>query len=181
MSLQHRLTAKPRLLREYSTQSWMYMPAWSPSSRAGGMGKARKTEDRPEPEQLAPTPSRGWLWCVDSDRSQRPVMQDGCETSVPPGSCCTTKATPIGCQHHGCAPRASCMYGEWASSLLMVAGNVSTPLSSPISSHLPPRLWVLLACHGCYRPGPIGSMGQRCSDLLHSRQPTSTTLYWPDM
>lgn len=56
--------------------------------------KDKKTRDRLEPEQVAPTPSPGWLRGVDSDRSQRLVMQDGCETSVPPGSCCATPATP---------------------------------------------------------------------------------------
>lgn len=95
-----------------------YLPPRLPSSsRAERMCRENKIKDRLEREQVAPTPSPGWPWGVDSDRSQRLVMQDGCGTSVPPGSCCTTPpVTPINthsCTHHAFVSRASCTAGVW--------------------------------------------------------------------
>lgn len=114
MSLRHRLTPKTRLLGAYSTRYWMYLLARSPSSSAGEDGKGQKDKRPSRTGASGPYPLSGWLWAVDSDRSQRPVMQDGCETSVPTGSCCTTPATPTACPHHAFVARTPCTFGRRA-------------------------------------------------------------------
>lgn len=59
--------------------------------------------------------------------------------------------------------------------VFMFVANLSAPPSSPISPYPSSKLRVLLVYHGCYRPGPIGSMSQRSATFVtinkHDRCP----------
>lgn len=111
----HVSTVSPDWLRpdlsERIQDSALIIPVGSVAFLEGGRGGGKDRRQSRPPRTGAnppPSPSHGWLWGVDSDRSQRPVMQDGCETTVPPGSCRTTPATPRTCPHHAFVARASC-------------------------------------------------------------------------
>ena len=152
------------------------------------MCRENKIKDRLEREQVAPTPSPGWPWGVGSDRSQRPVMQDGCETSVPPGSCCTTPpVTPINthsCTHHAFVSRASCtagVSGWWTTRIIVIAS--SPPPPPPVCSASLSTLTVQscqlpsehVACVPLWYLKAVAGLVPPCSDLLRLCQPTSTT------
>lgn len=77
-----------------------------------------------------------------------PVMEDGCETSVPPGSCCTTPATPSRPLLVARTSRRAGVNGDDT----IVHGHLWP------SRRRPPPSLVLTTCakpnHGCHRSGP---------------------------
>lgn len=150
--------------------------------------------DRLEPEYVVPALAPGWLWALDSERSQPPVMQDGCETSVPPGSCCTAPVTPINTL---IAARTTplllallvlqlCLAG-WTARIMGVVINITTVVLGQFVDLDHPKSYTQI-CACCGVPGrlvvytmtvaglvPIALMGPSCCDLPHLCQPTSTT------